>query len=165
MTLLRAPEALPSCLALPRPIPAWVPAPWGPQLLPSICSLVGLCPPTLPHPRPGQATSGELASPLRDGLTTMALTRPKCPRPSGLGPPGEHILPKSPQPWWVHPIHIRALLGPLGDSGHPGPGKGTWPESKQKAPVSQGTKRQEGPRHGKVGGDRQGLGQAGPAPR
>lgn len=115
MTLLRAPEALPSCLALPRPVPAWVPAPWGPQLLPSICSLVGLCPPTPPHPRPGQATSGELASPLKDGLTTMALTRPECPRPSGLGPPGEHMLPKSPHsPGGCIPSTSGPSWGPLG---------------------------------------------------
>ena len=46
---------------------------------------------------------------------------------------------------------------PLGDSGHPGPGKGTWPGLKQKAPVSQGTERQEGP-PSRAGRDRQGLG-------
>ena len=73
--------------------------------------------------------------------------------------PAVHIPGSGASHWdkrWAGPSPSR---GPLGTVATP-PGKGTWPGSKQKAPVSQGTPRQEGPpvTGGRAGGDRQGLG-------
>ena len=103
----------------------------------------------------------------------MASIQPRCPRPSGLSP-AEDVSTQVPPPqspgtltllspgsgtssWDKYMGVAHPYQRPLGDSGHPGPGKGTWPGLKQKAPVSQGTERQEGP-PSRAGRDRQGLG-------
>lgn len=93
----------------------------------------------------------------------MAPSTPRCPWPRDASPPGGCALigPPGPQPGAPAPQSPGGASHP-----HQGPPrapwgqwpprarKGTRPESKQKAPVSQGTVR-EGPRHG-------GRGQAGP---
>lgn len=74
-------------------------------------------------------------------------------------PGGVHVPPRSlPLTALVGVSHPhQGLPGPLGDGGHPRPGKGSQPGSKQKAPMSQGSKRQEGPRRRQAGRDRLGL--------
>lgn len=139
----------PRCPASSRPRPSHP----HPNLHPSICSRVWVCPQLEPEGLSKRSSGlGERHWP--HDQPSEGCTDHNGPR---LGP-GVHL--QAPPAHSPGTPSSRACLTHLGDSGHPRPGKGTQPGLKQKAPVSQG------PSARRVlswqAGDTQGLCQLGP---